>query len=62
MRLAPSLPVNTARHVITFGIQQGTRETVQIEVILVKPNFHVNISEQFIKRFASARDLLSKGK
>ena len=25
-----------------------TRETVQIEVIIVKPNFHVNISEQFM--------------
>ena len=26
---------------------QWTRETVQIEVIIVRPNFHVNISEQF---------------
>ena len=24
------------------------RETVQIEVITVRPNFHVNISEQFM--------------
>ena len=26
------------------------RETVQIEVIIVRPNFHVNISEQFTIR------------
>ena len=26
------------------------RETVQIEVITVRPNFHVNISEQFTSR------------
>ena len=26
------------------------RETVQIEVIIVRPNFHVNISEQFAIR------------
>ena len=33
------------------------RETAQIKVIIVRPNFHVNISEQF----ASASGLLSKG-
>ena len=27
-----------------------TRETVQIKVIIVRPNFHVNISEQFKMR------------
>ena len=26
------------------------RKTVQIEVIIVRPNFHVNISEQFTIR------------
>ena len=35
------------------------RETVQIEVIIVRANFHVNISEQFT--ILSARDILSKG-
>ena len=31
------------------------RETVRIEVIIVRPNFHVNISEQFTIRGGGTR-------